>query len=94
MSDETRLLDPTAEEAPEVRPRLERPATLAGLTIGLLDINKPRGDEFLDRVDELLSERGHRVERFCKPRFSAVAPTELKQAIQARCQALIEALAD
>jgi hypothetical protein len=90
----TRLLDPTAETAPEQRERRARLATLEGATIGLLDINKPRGDEFLDRLHELLSARGYRVERFRKPRFSAIAPTELKQQIAARCAAVIEALAD
>jgi len=94
MTDEMRLLDPTAEIEPVVRARLTRPSSLDGLTIGLLDIAKPRGDEFLDRIDELLRERGHRVERFRKPAFSAVAPAAVKQAIQSRCQIVIEALAD
>jgi hypothetical protein len=88
-----RLLDPTAETAPQMRPRRERPARLEG-AIALLDINKPRGDEFLDRLAELLAERGLRVERFRKPRFSQIAPTELKQEIAGRCAAVIEALAD
>ncbi len=89
----TRLLDPTAETTPRMHPRRARPGTLQG-TIGLLDINKPRGDEFLDRLEELLTARGYRVERFRKPRFSQIAPTELKQEIAGRCAAVIEALAD
>ena len=88
-----RLLDPTAESAPQMRARRERPPRLAG-TIALLDINKPRGNEFLDRLEELLAARGLRVERFRKPRFSQIAPTELKQEIAARCAAVVEALAD
>ena len=52
------LLDPTAERSPTVRPRLPRPEKLDGLTVGILDISKPRGDVFLDRIDERLSERG------------------------------------
>lgn len=94
MSEDIVLLDPTAEGKPERRPRIARPATLNGLTIGLLDINKPRGNEFLDRLQELLEERQLKVERFAKPRFSQIAPDALKQAIQARCQVVIEALAD
>lgn len=90
----TRLLDPTAETAPLLRPRRERPTSLEGATIALLDINKPRGDEFLDRLEELLAARGLRVERFRKPRFSRIAPDELKQEIAARCAAVVEALAD
>jgi hypothetical protein len=89
-----RLLDPTAEASPQQQPRRERLKTLEGHTIGLLDINKPRGNEFLDRLAELLADRGLRVERFRKPRFSAIAPTELKQEIAARCAAVVEALAD
>lgn len=88
-----RLLDPTAETAPQMRARRQRPPRLEG-TIALLDINKPRGDEFLDRLEELLAERGLRVERFRKPRFSQIAPTELKQQIAARCAVVVEALAD
>lgn len=88
------LLDPTSGAAPELRPRLKRPPALAGLTVGLLDINKPRGSEFLDRLQELLEAQALKVERFCKPRFSQIAPDALKQAIQARCQVVIEALAD
>ena len=57
------LLDPTAEAAPVQRPRIGPPAGLEGLTVGLLDIAKPRGDEFLDRLQELLSERAGAVKR-------------------------------
>ena len=89
----TRLLDPTPESAPQAQARRPRPRTLPG-PIALLDIAKPRGDEFLDRLEELLLARGHRVERFRKPRFSSIAPTELKQEIAARCAAVVEALAD
>ena len=94
MTDEMRLLDPTAEIEPVVRARLARPSSLEGLSIALLDIAKPRGDEFLDRIDELLRQRGFKVERFRKPAFSKVAPAELKQAIRSRCRVVIEALAD
>jgi hypothetical protein len=88
------LLDPTGELAPARRERVARPATLAGRTVGLLDIAKPRGDVFLDRVAERLAERGARVERFRKPTFTRPAPLDLRQQIAARCQAVIEALAD
>ena len=90
----SRLLDPTAEAAIHAAPRRARLTALEGATIALLDINKPRGNEFLDRLEELLAARGLRVERFRKPRFSAIAPTELKQEIAGRCAAVIEALAD
>ena len=90
----TILLDPTAERTPAIRERAARPASLEGLTIGLLDISKARGNIFLDRLDELLTQRGHMVKRYRKPTFTRVAPTALKQAISSECQVVIEGLAD
>jgi hypothetical protein len=88
------LLDPTGELAPARRERAPRPERLAGLTLGLLDIAKPRGDVFLDRIAERLAAQGARVERFRKPTFTRPAPLDLRQQIASRCQAVIEALAD
>lgn len=88
------LLDPTGERRPARRERAERPTTLNGLTVGLLDIAKPRGDVFLDRLAARLGERGLRVERFRKPTFAKPAPAELRDDLRARCQVVIEALAD
>ena len=47
---------------------------LDGLTVGLLDISKARGDVFLDRLEALLGERGAQVKRYRKPTFSKPAP--------------------
>jgi hypothetical protein len=88
------VLDPTSERTPAHRERVARPASLAGLTVGLLDISKPRGDVFLDRLDELLSARGMRVERYRKPTFAKVAPVDLRHEIATTCDVVIEALAD
>jgi malonyl CoA-acyl carrier protein transacylase len=88
------LLDPTAETAPAKRQRATRPASLNGLTIGLLDIAKVRGDVFLDRLAELLSARGLAVQRFRKPTYTKPAPPDLRHEVQTRCHALIEGLAD
>lgn len=88
------LLDPTSERQPGYRPRAPRPASLEGLTIGLLDISKARGDVFLDRVAELLSARGLQVARFRKPTYTKPAPADLRLEIRTRCHAVIEALAD
>ena len=38
----TTVLDPTSESRPEQRELVLRPESLDGLTIGLLDISKPR----------------------------------------------------
>ena len=88
------LLDPTAETSAVIQPRLARPAAIAGKTIGLLDIAKMRGDEFLDRLEELLAARGHTVKRYRKKHFTHLAPIELKQRIKAECDLVVEGLAD
>jgi hypothetical protein len=88
------VLDPTAESAPATRTRRPRPASLEGLTIGLLDISKPRGNVFLDRIEERLTGRGYHVVRYAKPTFTKPAPIDLRQEIAVRCDAVIEALAD
>jgi hypothetical protein len=88
------LLDPTSERLPAHRERTPRPASLDGLTIGLLDIAKARGDVYLDRVEEHLTERGLQVKRFRKPTFTKVLPPALTRSIIERADAVIEALAD
>jgi malonyl CoA-acyl carrier protein transacylase len=88
------LLDPTSERQPGRRPRASRPASLDGLTIGILDIAKVRGDVFLDRIAELVTGRGLRIARFRKPTYTKPAPADLRGEIKTRCHALIEGLAD
>ncbi|MDR0359481.1 MAG: hypothetical protein LBJ87_08475 [bacterium] len=90
----TILLDPTNERSPVVREASPRPSSLEGRTVGLLDISKPRGDVFLDRLEELLSARGLEVLRYRKPTFTKPAPADLRQEIATRCEAVVEALAD
>lgn len=88
------MLDPTGERTPTTRERAARPMSLDGLTIGLLDISKQRGDVFLDRVQQRLEARGHRILRFAKPTFTKVAPVDLRHEIAQQCDVVIEALAD
>ena len=88
------VLDPTGERAPAERERVERPASLEGLTVGLLDISKPRGDVFLDRLESRLVDRGLKVERYRKPTFTKPAPVDLRHEISMKCDLVIEALAD
>jgi hypothetical protein len=77
-----------------VRQRQPRLASLEGRTIGLLDISKPRGDVFLDRIEQKLRERGAEVIRYAKPTFTKPAPIDLRQQIAVECDAVVEALAD
>lgn len=90
----TTLLDPTGERQPVVRALNARPASLEGMVVGLLDITKPRGDVFLNRVEELLNQRGLQTRRYAKPTFTKPAPVDLRHKIATECQAVIEALAD
>ena len=88
------LLDPTSERRPAVRARVARLPSLAGKTVGLLDISKPRGNVFLDRLEELLRARGVATIRFAKPTFTKPAPIDLRHEITTTCDVVIEALAD
>ena len=88
------LLDPTGERTVVERVRLPRPGALDGHTIALLDISKPRGNVFLDRIEELLAERGATVRRYAKPTFTKPAPVDLRHEIATQCTLVIEALAD
>ena len=88
------ILDPTAELQPAQRERLPRLPGLAGKTVALLDISKPRGDVFLDRLAHHLGAGGVAVRRYQKPTFTRVAPANLKYQIARECDVVIEALAD
>jgi hypothetical protein len=88
------LLDPTSERTVLQRSLLPRPETLRGKTVGLLDISKPRGDVFLNRLEQRLTEMGAEVLRFKKPTFAKPAPVDLRHEIATKCELVIEALAD
>ncbi len=72
-----------------------RLASLKGRKIGLLDISKPGGSFFLDRLEELLrTEYGvAEVVRARKPTFAKNAPQSVIDQLK-RVDAVIEALAD
>ena len=88
------MLDPTSELSPVNREPVARPASLEGLTIGLLDISKARGDLFLGRLEFHLQERGLKTKRYSKPTFARPAPDKLQQQIATECDVVIEGLAD
>ena len=94
MTTPREYLDPTSERTAVSRPRAPRPASLAGKTIGLVDIGKPRGDVFLDQLEARLQAEGLTTIRFRKPTFTKPAPLDLRQEIATRCDAVIQALAD
>ncbi len=88
------VLDPTSERSPAIRERVPRLASLGGRRVGLLDISKPRGDVFLNRLEERLREQGVEVLRFRKPTFAKPAPVDVRHEIATKCDAVVEALAD
>jgi hypothetical protein len=90
----TVLLDPTSEQSPTIRPRLPRPDKLDGLTVGILDIAKARGDVFLKRLGERLGERGVAFKHYAKPTNTRVAPLPLRQQIATEVNLVIEGLSD
>ena len=94
MTDTIVLLDPTAESTPATRERVAPPASLDGLTIGLLDIGKARGDVFLDQLALGMTARGLTVRRYTKPTNTKVAPVSVAQAIATECDIVVEALSD
>ena len=73
-------------------PRLD---SLAGKTLALLDISKPRGSALLDRLEHLLKERYGvlRIVRETKPTYTKPAPGALLERL-AFADGVIEALAD
>lgn len=90
----TLLVDPTGEAESIVRPRPLRPQSLQGLTVGILDISKARGNIFLDRLAERFDDAGVEVKRYRKPTFARPAPVELSQQIATDVDLVVEGLAD
>ncbi len=87
-------VSPFDERTRPVEPLAPRPSDLAGKRIGLLDITKARGAQFLDRLEELLRARGAETFRVAKPTFSKPAPTNVIEEIALRGDLTVEALAD
>lgn len=91
------LVNPLNENLSAKRERAPRLDTLSGKTVGLLDISKPGGGIFLDRLERLLKERFgvRQVVRAAKPTFTKPAPDEvIHMLVGGGCDAVIEALAD
>jgi hypothetical protein len=72
-----------------------RLATLTGKRIALLDISKPGGNFFLDRLERIFRERYQVAEvlRVRKPTYTKNAPEQVIEQLRA-VDAVVEALAD
>jgi len=87
-------VSPIDDRAREPIPFANRPATLAGKRVALLDITKARGAEFLDRIEMRLHEHGAETFRISKEIFSKPASTEVIEEIAIRGDLAVEGLAD
>ena len=89
------LVNPLDERAGDLQSPAPRLDNLEGKTLALLDISKPRGKEFLDRIEELLKERYgvSKIVREIKPTYTKPAPGALLERL-GFVDGVIEALAD
>jgi hypothetical protein len=89
------LVHPGKEETAQAAAPPARLASLQGKKIGLLDISKPGGNLFLDRLEQILrADYGAAdILRARKPTFAKVAPDPVIEQLRGM-DAVVEALAD
>ena len=89
------LVQPGNETVAKAAAPPARLASLQGKKIGLLDISKPGGSLFLDRLEQILrADYGAaQVLRARKPTFAKVAPDPVIEQLRGM-DAVVEALAD
>ena len=89
-----KIYDPSGETKPEQRTRISPPSDLKGKKIMLFDIGKPRSDEFLKYLDEVLTQNGLTTLLARKPTNAKTAPQEVINYMAKEADVVIEALAD
>jgi hypothetical protein len=89
------LVNPMNETLVKASAPPPRLPSLAGKKIGLLDISKPGGSHFLNRLETILRERYgvSEIIRARKPTYTKKAPDTVIQQLRG-ADAVIEALAD
>jgi hypothetical protein len=87
-------VSPFDERRRAAEPLAPRRQGVEGARVALLDITKRRGDEFLDRIEELLRARGAHPFRISKQIFSKPAEPEIIRRIADRGDLAVEGLAD
>jgi hypothetical protein len=89
------IVHPGNENIPKAAAPPSRLASLAGKKIGLLDISKPGGSFFLDRLEEILRSRygAADVVRVRKPTYTKNAPQQIIEQLRS-VDAVVEGLAD
>jgi hypothetical protein len=91
----TTIINPMNEAVAKAAAPPPRLQTLAGKKIALLDISKPGGSIFLDRLENILRERYQvaDVARTRKPTYTKNAPQEVIEQLRG-FDAVVEGLAD
>ena len=89
------IVHPGNESVPKAAKPPARLASLQSKKIGLLDISKPGGSFFLDRLEEILRTKYGVAEilRTRKPTFAKNAPPHIIEQLRAM-DAVVEGLAD
>ena len=89
------LINPMNESQVKAAPPPPRLKTLAGRKLALLDISKPGGSFFLDRLEKILREQYQVAEivRARKPTYTKNAPDSVIEGLRG-ADAVIEGLAD
>jgi nucleotide-binding universal stress UspA family protein len=87
-------VSPIDERRRASEPLATRSKSVSGSTVALLDINKRRGDEFLDRIEARLHAAGAQTFRVTKEIFSKPAGPEIIRRIANRGDLAVEGLAD
>ena len=90
------VLDPTVEALPDDVELAARPASLAGLRVGLLDNSKNGVAAFLDHLEAVLGERydGLSFVRARKPNASRPAPPDVLDRLVAASDVVVSAVGD
>lgn len=89
-----KYVSPFDDRRRETDPLAPRAKPLLGARVALLDINKRRSDEFLDRIEQRLLDHGAHTFRMVKEIFSKPADPEIIRRIAGRGDLAVEALAD
>ena len=89
-----KIYDPSGETSSEQRTRISPPSDLEGKKIMLFDIGKPRSDEFLKYLDEVLTQNGLTTLHTRKPTNAKKASQEVINYMAKKADVVIEALAD
>lgn len=89
------VLQPTSSAVAEATRLADRPSSLAGLVLGVLDNGKPNSDRFLAMLVEELADQdlgGVHVSR--KPSIGRLAPAAVTDELVAACDVVVTGVGD